>query len=265
MRCVVMASLLAGCARTATPTITPTAVFLRIAADPVTLPLMQALTQAYGQRASNVNFTLLPIGAAADAGAALGGQVSLAAVSQPVGATWSSDLALDGVVVIVNPVNGLSEISSLTLRQIYAGAISAWDGVAPGLSGDIQVAVRDDADTGRRLFDRAIMGDLKLTPGAVVLPSPEVMMNFVAYQPNAIGYVTSSRITPAVKPLRIDGAAPTARSIADGTYPMARMLSLVAAAEPAGALRDFVAWALSDDGQRVVIAANYVSILQAPQ
>jgi phosphate transport system substrate-binding protein len=268
------ALLAAGCASAPPPTATPVPVALRIAADPSVLPAIRALTRAYSDRNPHVSFTVAPAVGRGAAEAALAGQADVAAVAElprlpEAAGAWVGDVAMDGVAVIVHPSNPLAGLTSQQLRELFSGALSDWAGLGAPELGPVQVAIRESGDSSRELFDQAIMRDYSLSLDAMVAPSIEVMIAFVAYQPGAIGYLPASRITatvsPPVKVATVDGLAPSREAITRGAYSMSRLLRFVAAAEPQGELRRFVAWTLGEEGQRVVAAANYVSLPISPE
>ena len=128
------------------------------------------------------------------------------------------------------------------------------------------MGVREAGDGARARFDEVVMGDTKLSLTAVVLPSIDVTMNFVAYQSNAIAYVPSTRITntatAAVKVLSIEGQLPSPEAIANGQYRLARTLNLIAATEPQGLLREFVSWVLGSGAQPIIASLHYVPMAQ---
>jgi len=63
---------------------------------------------------------------------------------------------------------------------------------------------------------------------------------------------------PKVRALTLDGVPPSFEGVATGAYPVVRPVNLVALSEPSGELRQFVAWALSNEGQRVAANLGYV-------
>lgn len=266
--------LLAACTRVETPKVTPVTVRLRIASDSAALPLMQALTSAYTTEHPNVVFGMQSGDAQTVANLVFAGQVDLAAVSiLPPDAPdrpkpWVADLAMDGVAIIVNSANPVNSLSMQELRDIYAGAHNSWSDFGVTGLNDMQVAVREEGDGTRATFDSLVMGGQSLTSNAVLLPTVEVAMNFVALQTNAIAYVPSGRITGTVaskvKILSINGQQPTPANLTSGAYPLSRMLNLLAPSEPQGDLRLFVAWALGHAGQRVASNLNYVPAAQVP-
>lgn len=273
MALALLAGLVAGCSRLETPKVTPVVVRLRVSADAATLPLMNALTAAYAAQHPNILFSVQPGNAQTCADAIYNRQADIALVSllparvQGREAPWVADLAMDAIVVVVNPANPLASLSMSELRNIYAGVNNRWSDLGVVGLDDIEVAVREDGDGTRAMFDSAVMGNTRLTLSAIVLPAVDVVLNFVAIQANTIGYVPSARITstvsPAVKVLAIDGQMPTQSAIASGAYPLTRILNLIALGEPQGELRLFVAWMLGRQGQDVVKQMNYAPIAGA--
>lgn len=63
-----------------------------------------------------------------------------------------------------------------------------------------------------------------------------------------------------VKLLALDGVKPTKKNIAKGIYPLFRPLFLMTKGEPAGDVRDFLDWILSDEGQKVISDQGTVNL-----
>jgi ABC-type phosphate transport system substrate-binding protein len=90
------------------------------------------------------------------------------------------------------------------------------------------------------------------------------MANYVALTPNAIGYAPLSYLRnkpeAKIKMLAVDGVSAGAASITDKSYKIGYTIFLMSAIEPQGELRKFTAWCLSEQAQKIVESANYVSI-----
>lgn len=255
-----------------TPKVTPVITTLRVVTDGPALPLMKVLTAAYTDAHPTTLFNLQAGNAQSAADALYAGQADIAAVTQlPLqtpdrAAPWVSDLALDGVAIIVNPANPVDNLSLTEARELFAGVRTRWSDLGIVNLGDIDIGVREDGDGTRATFDDRVMEGEKLGLNDIILPSVEVAMNFVAFQKTAIAYVPRTRITdtvaPAVKMVGIDGQMPTKENIATGAYRLTRMLNMVAVNEPSGELRQFAAWVLGKDGQAIVGQLNYVELTQ---
>jgi len=255
---------LSGCARFETPKPTLAPVRLKLQSDAASLPLARKLADAY--MTANPNATIiLEWGSAtsvADATLTARADIALTTVLPAMQnrTVWYSDVAQDGVAVIVHSQNPLQNLSLFELREVYAGARSRWSDVGIAALGDIDLAMREDGETGRALFENAVMNGVKLSLNGIVLPTTEVMLNFVALRPGAIGYAPASRVTATVKPISIENQAPSRQNISGGTYPLRYSTYLMSLGEPQGEARKFALWALGADAQRIVEASGYIAI-----
>jgi phosphate transport system substrate-binding protein len=262
----VLAVALAACSRVESPRPTPVTERYRLIADETALPLLRALTDAYAEVNPYVIFTL-ESGSPADLAERLrSGQVTLGATAtlppEQNPPWWLADLALDGIAVIVHPQNPVSELTLRDVRDLFSGVRNRWDDYGAGGIGNVEVAVREDGDGGRALFDRIIMGDQRLTLDAMVMPSAATMLNYVALRPGAIGYVPGAAVAGqnGVKALKLDGQVAAPASLASGDYPLSRTLYLIAPREPQGEIRNFIAWALGPHGKQIAASLGYATM-----
>ena len=98
------------------------------------------------------------------------------------------------------------------------------------------------------------------TSAAAITNSTAVMMTSVAGDPNAIGYISLGSLDDTVKAVSIDGVAPTAAAVKDGSYAIARPFNIVTKGELAAPAADFLAFIMSTEGQAVVSDNNYIAI-----
>jgi phosphate transport system substrate-binding protein len=82
----------------------------------------------------------------------------------------------------------------------------------------------------------------------------------VAQNRYAIGYIGIGYIDKSVKVLMVNDKTATAKSIRDGSWPIARPLFMYTNGKPAGTVAKFIEFMLSKDGQKVVNGVKYVSI-----
>lgn len=174
-------------------------------------------------------------------------------------------LALDGIAVIVHPDNPIDALPINLLADIFAGRIRTWSRVG-GTTAPINVYARDDKSGTFETFEKLLMGGRSLTGSAERFESNAELSLAVSNDPNGIGFTGVSYILEA-KALRVaDGDAepmyPTTFSVAAEDYPLARRLYLYTPAEPDNPLvRDFVEFALSEDGQEIVAQEGFVDQL----
>lgn len=172
-------------------------------------------------------------------------------------------IALDGIAVIVNPANPLSELNRETLQGIFSGEIKNWS-KAGGKSGPIHLYALDGNSGTYGIFKSLVLGKDKLASGTKRDASHSAISEMVAKDPAGIGFVGLPFVHDA-KPLALtDGGAhmeePEAFNIATEDYFLARRLYLYAPEASAPPLaRKFLNFALSDAGQKIVDEVGFVS------
>jgi phosphate transport system substrate-binding protein len=268
LRALLLVVLVAACGE---PVATPEPVFLRAGGSMVMGPLVADLATAFRERNPTVNLeveSLDPLGGLGT-GFALDalrrGEIDLALASWYVpGTSGSSGLAFepgwqatavarDGIAIIVHPDNPLEGVGLLQLRDIFRGRSSEWRAVTSRAGqGLVQPVSREDGSGTRAAFEALVMEDLAVTPRALVAPSGHAVVKQVAQDPQAIGYISMSEVTPQVKVLKIEGLLPTPENVGLGSYPLTRELWLVAPTPVDVSLSHFVKFALSPAGQQVV-------------
>jgi phosphate transport system substrate-binding protein len=256
----------AGCSRVESPKPTPVPVRYRLVADAATLPLLRALANAYSAANPYVTLTIEAADAATISERLRTGQAQLGAVAQdlpPIDPPWwLADLALDGIAVVVHEQNPVNALSTRDARDVFSGVRNTWQDYGVDGIGNIEVAVREDGDATRAIFDRSVMGDARLTLDALVMPSIETMLNYVALKPGAIGYAPAASVArhAVAKAVALDGHLPTPENVASGAYPLVRTVNLIAAGEPRAELRDFAAWALGPLGKDIAASLGYAVV-----
>ena len=96
------------------------------------------------------------------------------------------------------------------------------------------------------------MEEKRVTLTAIVMPSSEAVVEYVARHPTAIVYVSMGYLSSQVKALSVEGVSPTPEDIQSGGYPLTRPLYLLTGQEPTGEVKAFIEFALSPAGQAVV-------------
>lgn len=90
--------------------------------------------------------------------------------------------------------------------------------------------------------------------------STSVMMQTVAGDEYAIGYISLGSLDDTVKAVSIDGVAPSIETVADGSYSISRPFNIVTTDELSDAAQDFVNFIMSADGQAVVEENGQISV-----
>ena len=156
-------------------------------------------------------------------------------------------------------------IGAFALVGCSSGGGESSDGSAPAeTAGAISVISREDGSGTRGAFTElfGVLDDNKkdaTTSSAVVTNSTSVMMTTVAGDPASIGYISLGSLNDTVKAVKIDGVAPSAEGVKDGSYKVARPFNVVTNDNISEVAQDFLNFIMSAEGQEVV-DADYVSV-----
>lgn len=90
--------------------------------------------------------------------------------------------------------------------------------------------------------------------------STGIVLTSVSENKHAIGYISMGALNDSVKALKIDGAEATDKNIDNGTYKIFRPFNIATKGDVSEAAKDFIAFILSDKGQKVVGDNGYIKI-----
>ena len=90
--------------------------------------------------------------------------------------------------------------------------------------------------------------------------STSVMMQTVAGDEYAIGYISLGSLDDSVKAVRIDGAEATVDNIKSGDYTIARPFNIATKGTPSDVAQDFINFIMSADGQAVISDNKYIPV-----
>lgn len=169
-------------------------------------------------------------------------------------------LALDGIAIIVNPENKVSDLTLEQIAKIYTGEITNWKEVG-GDDAEI-VLIGREAGSGTRDGFESITGTKDSCKYRQELTSTGDVITTVAGNPNAIGYASLASVKDSVKALSVGGVAPTEATVSDGTYAVQRPFVLVTkqGAELSAAAQLFFDYATSKDAAEIISAAGAVPV-----
>ena len=167
-------------------------------------------------------------------------------------------LAYDGIAVIVNPENPVSDLDVATIAKIYTGEITNWSQVG-GNDAEI-VLIGREAGSGTRDGFESITDTEDACQYRQELTSTGDVITAVSQNPGAIGYASVASVKDTVKALTVAGVAPSNKTILDGTYVIQRPFVLVTKAdtELSAAAKAFFDYALSADAHEIITAAGVV-------
>ena len=225
-----------------------------------------ALGEAFKNQNDGVNFTYNPTGSSAGITAVEEGRCDIGLASrnlkdeEKAKGLKETVLALDGIALVVNPANPVSDLTLETIAKIYTGEITNWKDVG---GDDAQIVlIGRESGSGTRDGFESITGTKDACQYRQELTSTGDVITAVAGNPAAIGYASLASVKDTVKALKVNGVTPSEATILDGTYTVQRSFVLVtkegkALSETA---QKFFDYALSAEAADIIRGAGAVPI-----
>ncbi|MBQ7129684.1 MAG: phosphate ABC transporter substrate-binding protein [Oscillospiraceae bacterium] len=222
------------------------------------------LGEMFMEMNSGITFTYNPTGSGSGIKAVQEGRCDIGLASRNLKAEevesglTETVLACDGIAVIVNPENPVSDLDVATIAKIYLGQITNWSEVG-GNDAEI-VLIGREAGSGTRDGFESITDTEDACQYRQELTSTGDVITAVSQNPGAIGYASVASVKDTVKALTVAGVAPSNETILDGTYVIQRPFVLVTKADTqlSAAAQAFFDYALSADAHEIITAAGVV-------
>ena len=169
-------------------------------------------------------------------------------------------VALDGIAIVVNPENPVSDLDIDTIAKIYTGEITNWKDVG-GNDAEI-VLIGREAGSGTRDGFESITDTKDACQYRQELTSTGDVINTVSQNPDAIGYASLASIKDTVKALNVDGVTPGEATVKDGSYKVQRPFVLVTVDGKvlSPAAQAFFDYATSSDAASIIAKAGAVAV-----
>jgi len=171
--------------------------------------------------------------------------------------------AKDGITVYLHPSNKVKELSIKQLSEIFKGNIKNWKEVG-GADADIKLYGRENSSGTYTFFqENVVKGDY--ASSCQTLPGTAAVVNAVKKDPNGIGYGGAAyaegiEICKVKKDENSPAYIATAETIKTGEYPITRYLYMYLKNKPTGAMKSYIDWILSADGQKLVVEMGYFPV-----
>lgn len=223
-----------------------------------------SLGEAFELDNKNISVTYNPTGSGSGIKAVSEGRCDIGLSSRDLKAEeaeaglMATVLAYDGIAIIVNPENPVSDLDTETIAKIYTGEITNWNEV-DGDDTEI-VLIGREAGSGTRDGFESITDTEDQCQYRQELTSTGDVITTVSQNPGAIGYASLASVKDSVKVLQIGGVEPSEETIKDGSYVIQRPFVLVtkADAELSEEAQKFFDYITSEDAADVITSAGVV-------
>jgi phosphate transport system substrate-binding protein len=277
---LVLGLLLSGCRSTPADYATNGQTIVNKGSDTI-VNLALAWAEAYHQVEPEVSISVTGGGSGTGIAALINGTLDLANASRQIKPEEREQaeangiipvefvVARDAIAIIVNPNNPVERLTIGQLSDIYSGKIVNWSQVG-GEDRPI-VKLSRETNSGTHVYFLEIVlrrGDSEdktlFSPDTLLLPSSEGISAEVRDNPNAIGYDGLGYVTPDVKVIAVAAdqsgpfVLPSADTVNNGLYPIARDLYMYSADQPTGRVLDYLNWILGPEAQRIVSELGFV-------
>lgn len=189
------------------------------------------------------------------------GTADIAAVSRPLTAQEQGQglaavpVALDTIALVVginNPFKG--GLTSAQVQDIFKGNVQDWSKVG-GPGGPMKVINRPAVSGTHQTFKEQVLGggEFGRSSNITTLDRDATTPLLQALGNNGIGYATFAQVAnqKTVRVVRVNGATPDAVN-----YPYKRPLYYAYKNPPNQAVKDFLGYATSSEGQKAMLAGN---------
>jgi phosphate transport system substrate-binding protein len=174
-------------------------------------------------------------------------------------------IAYDALAVVVNPSNSVGQLTREQLEDIFTGKVKNWKEVG-GTDMQIVVYSRETSSGTYEFFKEHVMNNKNYAPTVLSMPATGSIIQSISQTKGAIGYVGLAYIEKDVKAVKVSydkGKTFTGPSLAtakDKTYPVIRPLYYYYISSIEKAVKPFVDYTLSAEGQKTVETIGYVPL-----
>jgi len=177
-------------------------------------------------------------------------------------------VALDGIAIVVNPANPVTELSMAQLKSIFTGNVTRWNKVG-GPDQQILLLSRESSSGTFLFFQEYVLEKQDYAHNAKLMPATSAIIQSVSSDKWAIGYIGLGYAVSAAEDIKIlaiktkENTAvvkPSEDTVKSGKYPIARPLMLYTKSNGTETLKKFIAFCLSSQGQQIVKTSGYITV-----
>lgn len=177
-------------------------------------------------------------------------------------------VGLDGIAVVANPENPINELTMAQLKDIFTGKKTNWKDFG-GPDSPIGIYSRESSSGTYQFFQEHVLGKENYAASAKLMPATSAIVEGCASEKSGIGYVGLGYAAEAGSKIKIiavkaddvsPAVMPTEATVKDKTYAIARGLYLYTKTSSPEAVKSFLSFCLSADGQKILTETGYITI-----
>jgi phosphate transport system substrate-binding protein len=179
-------------------------------------------------------------------------------------------VARDAIAVVVNLSNPIDRLTIKQISEIYTGKVSNWKEIGGKDKPIVLLSRESNSGTYVYFLENVIRqgnskSKLLFSSDTLLMPSSEGISSEIRQNSNAIGYDGLGYVTPDQKVIAVakneNGpyVMPSAETVNNGSYPIARPLYMYTAGRPTGQIKAYLDWILSG-GQALVTKLGFVPL-----
>ena len=227
--------------------------------------LANAMNEAFMEKYPNVSATAEFTGSSAGIESLEAGSVDIGDASRALSDDEKSQgiveniVAIDGIAVITDTANTITDIKSEDLAKVYTGEITNWKDL--GGPDEQIVVIGREAGSGTRDAFEELMDVKDSCKYAQELDSTGAVLAKVAATPGAVGYVSLDVLDDTVNGLKINSVEPTEDNILAGDYVLQRpfvMATKGEISEQSKQVQAYFDFINSADGQNVIKSVGLI-------
>jgi phosphate transport system substrate-binding protein len=171
-------------------------------------------------------------------------------------------IAKDALSIYIHPDNPVKNLSIDQLKKIYQCEITNWKEVNGNDALIIPVTRNPNSGTQLYLQEHILDGE-EYCEDLIIESTTRNVIEFISENPNAIGYGGIS-YNGKVHHLKIEGIEPSPKNAQNDSYPITRYLHFFTTKEPKGAVKNFIDWVLTPEGQKIVDQSGFIPLWEIP-